>query len=148
GSVGNVVNVADLLTRHSPETVRFLLLGTHYRSPIEYSEDRLNEVRKSLESFYRFYERYQRITGKSFYILDAPDKKAPFDGTGDFLLAVGQLRERFLEFMNDDFNTGGAVGALYELLTALNRFADARKLEDAKPDPGARLELERGVIVL
>ena len=50
GSVGNVVNVADLLKKYSPETVRFLLLSTHYRSPIEYSEERLSEVQRSLES--------------------------------------------------------------------------------------------------
>src|SRR6476620_5831165 len=49
GSVGNVVNIADLLQQHHAETVRFLLLSTHYRSPIEYSDDRLNEVRRSLE---------------------------------------------------------------------------------------------------
>ena len=55
-SVGNVVNIADLLQHHNPETVRFLLLSTHYRSPIEYSEDRLNEVAKSLQSFYRFFD--------------------------------------------------------------------------------------------
>src|SRR5919109_253965 len=47
GSVGNVVNVVDLLANHHPETVRFLLLNTHYRSPIEYSEERLQEVRRS-----------------------------------------------------------------------------------------------------
>src|SRR5260370_15231455 len=70
GSVGNVVNVADLLQRHHPETVRFLLLSTHYRSPIADSEDRLNEVRPSLEGFYRFFKRYERITGETFYPTD------------------------------------------------------------------------------
>src|SRR5437588_7700030 len=67
GSVGNVINVVDLLERHSAETVRFLLLSTHYRSPIEYGEDRLAEMRRSLDGFYRFFERYRRITGGSFY---------------------------------------------------------------------------------
>src|SRR5207237_8773369 len=76
GSVGNVVNIADLLQRHSPETVRFLLLSTHYRSPIEYSEDRLNELRRSLDSFYRLFERFQRISGDTFYKLEIPWKRA------------------------------------------------------------------------
>src|SRR5262249_2716507 len=66
GSVGNVVNVVDLLKQHDPETVRFLLLSTHYRSPIEYGEDRLAEMGRALEGFYRFFERYQRITGADF----------------------------------------------------------------------------------
>ena len=50
--------------------------------------------------------------------------------------------------MDDDFNTGGAVGALYELLNALNRFADERKLEDAAADAKAKAEFTDGVQVL
>src|SRR2546421_5024988 len=72
GSVGNVVNVGDLLARHRPETVRFLLLSTHYRSPIEYGEDRLAETRRALDGFYRFFERYQRITGETFHSVEVP----------------------------------------------------------------------------
>src|SRR6266545_7186120 len=69
GSVGNVVNVVDLLQKHDPETVRFLLLSTHYRSPIEYSDERLIEVAKALETFSRFFERYQSVYGIDFYQL-------------------------------------------------------------------------------
>src|SRR5260370_41439642 len=49
--------------------------------------------------------------------------------------------------MEDDFNTGGAIGSLYELLTALNRFAETKKLEETK-DPAAVEELKKGVVVL
>jgi cysteinyl-tRNA synthetase len=148
GSVGNVVNIADLLKQYSPETVRFLILNTHYRSPIEYGEERLEEVRRSLDNFYRFFERYQRVTGQSFHVLDAPDRRAVFEGGSEFLGEVDRLRNQFLERMDDDFNTGGAVGTLYELVTALNRFADARKLEDGKPNAAALAEFQRGVVVL
>lgn len=144
GSVGNVVNIADLLERHHAETVRFLLLSTHYRSPIEYSEDRLNEVRRSLEGFYRLFERYQRITGGSFYaVIDAKTT-----AKSDFLDQVAKLRTQFLECMDDDFNTGGASGVLFELLTTLNRFADAKKLEEPTRDAAALAEWQRGVAVL
>ena len=50
--------------------------------------------------------------------------------------------------MDDDFNTGGAVGALYELLSRLNRFADARKLEEPSADAKAKAEFTEGVRVL
>jgi cysteinyl-tRNA synthetase len=140
GSVGNVVNIADLLQQHHPETVRFLLLATHYRSPIEYSDERLVEVGKALQGFYRLFERYERITGESFYAVPSePDASA----TGDF----GALRARFLEHMNDDFNTGGATGVLFELLSALNRHADANKL-DAGGATAAADEFRRGVWLL
>jgi cysteinyl-tRNA synthetase len=143
--------VRDILAKHDPETVRFLLLNTHYRSPIEYSEDRLGEIKRSLESFYRYFERYQRITGASFYDLEAPTRKGPFELPGspsEFLVEVERHREAFLECMDDDFNTGGAVGRLNELLTTLNRFADTRRLEDAKADADARNAFRQGVKVL
>jgi cysteinyl-tRNA synthetase len=151
GSIGNVVNIVDLLQKHSPETVRFLLLGTHYRSPIDYSDDRLVEVRRSLENFYRFFERCQRINGRSFHTVTAPLKHGPFDAgepPNEFLNEVSRLRATFLDCMCDDFNTGGAIGSLYELLTALNRFADARKLEGTERTQAALSEFERGVLVL
>jgi cysteinyl-tRNA synthetase len=149
GSIGNVINIKDLLQQYQAETVRYLLLNTHYRSPIEYNEKRLQELRRSLEGFYRFFERYQRITNKSFYNLSAPTRQTPFEpGKGELLAEVGQLRNAFLECMSDDFNTGGAIGVLNELLTALNRFADARRLEEPNPSTEALAELERGVLVL
>jgi cysteinyl-tRNA synthetase len=149
GSIGNVINVVDLLAKHQPETVRFLLLNTHYRSPIEYSEDRLVEMRKALDGFYRFFERFERITGEPFFGLSAPNKRAPFpSGSGPFLAEVEQKREAFLECMDDDFNTGGAIGILFELLTTLNRFADNQSLETGKADPKSISDLKTGVVVL
>ena len=54
------------------ETIRFFLLSTHYRRPIDFSDDRLAEVEHGLDSFYRFFERYERVTGESFYQLESP----------------------------------------------------------------------------
>ena len=139
GSVGNVVNIADLLQKHHPETVRFLLLATHYRSPIEYSEERLVEVGKALQGFYRLFERYERINGESFYSLVESGES----GTGVW----GDLQTHFLDHMADDFNTGGATGVLFELLSALNRHADQNKL-DGSGDATAKAEFRRGVLVL
>ncbi|MBL8796442.1 MAG: cysteine--tRNA ligase [Planctomycetia bacterium] len=146
GSVGNVVNIADLLQRHSAETVRFLLLNTHYRSPIEYSEERLAEVKRSLDSFHRFFERFARITGQNFLALPVR-KSDELKLSGPLQESVSPLQRRFLECMDDDFNTGGAVGVLFELLTVLNRFADTAKLEAEKTEP-ALTEFINGVLVL
>jgi cysteinyl-tRNA synthetase len=131
--------------------VRFLLLNTHYRSPIEYSDDRLAEMGRALEGFYRFFERFQRITGTSFYDVQAPRTKTPFEPTGrnrEFLDEVKRLRSTFLEHMDDDFNTGGAVGELHDLLNTLNRFADARQLEGAQKSPDAVADFREGAVVL
>jgi cysteinyl-tRNA synthetase len=141
GSVGNVVNIADLLQRHTPETVRFLLLSTHYRSPIEYSEDRLDEVKRSLDGFYRFFERYERIFSESFYSLspNLAGQNAP--------AFAHEAKQRFLAAMDDDFNTGRAVGVLFELMAALNRYADHEQL-DGPTEEQPRMVFGRGCAVL
>lgn len=151
GSVGNVVNMVDLFQKYPAEVIRFLLLGTHYRSPIEYSDDRLADVKKSLAGFHRFFDRYERITKTRFFDLKAPTARRAFDaGTpgSAFIAEVVGLWEKFLEFMDDDFNTGGAIGVVYELLTTLNRFADQQKLEEGRGTPDDLRAFDRGVLTL
>ncbi|HEV3259103.1 MAG TPA: cysteine--tRNA ligase [Gemmataceae bacterium] len=150
-SQGNEIVVSEVLQRHQPETLRFFLLSTHYRRPIDYSEERLEEVRRAMEGFYRFFERFQRITKREFYQLQAPATRGPFDAGGanpEFLAELGRHREAFLGHMDDDFNTGGAIGVLQELLAALNRFADARRLEGPETDAAAVGDFIRGAAVL
>jgi cysteinyl-tRNA synthetase len=150
-SQGNEIVVTELLRRHHPETLRFFLLTTHYRRPIDYSEERLEEVRRSLDGFYRFFERFQRITGGRYYDLQAPARFGDFDAHGanpEFLAEVARHRATFLECMDDDFNTGGAIGILHELLTTLNRFADSKQLESGRPDEAAVADLRRTAVVL
>jgi cysteinyl-tRNA synthetase len=150
-SQGNEIVMTELLQRRPAETLRFFLLTTHYRRPIDYSEERLDEVQRGLEGFYRFFERYQRITGGSFYALQAPTGRNEFKADGaerEYLAAVARHRGGFLESMDDDFNTGGAIGVLYELLTTLNRFADSRQLEEKKPTQVTLDDFRRGVVVL
>src|SRR6056297_2417087 len=75
--------LSDLIRRHTGERVRFFLLRTHYRSTIVYGEDGLQEAGTSLETFYRFFARFERISGTSFY--DLPANKTR--GEGDSLLS-------------------------------------------------------------
>jgi cysteinyl-tRNA synthetase len=149
-SKGNEIVVSELLKRHEPETLRFFLLATHYRRPIDYSEERLEEVRRGLDGFYRFFERFFRITKTSFYDLKPPTKRRPPspDASVGIGAEVAALWAKFLEHMDDDFNTGGAVGVLYEMLTALNRFADARQLEAATAATADVEALHRAALIL
>jgi cysteinyl-tRNA synthetase len=142
--------VSELLQKHDPETIRFFLLSTHYRRPIDFGDDRLEEVRRGLEGYYRLFERFERVSGTSYFSLQAPTTKGPFDAKGNdkvFLAEVERLRESFLEHMDDDFNTGGAIGVLYELRNVLNGFADSKQLE-VNRDAGALADLRRGMVAL
>ncbi len=118
----------DLLKQVPAETIRFFLLSSHYRRPIDYGMERLQEVGKGLETFYRFFKRFQKITGNSFYAIDFPKDRLAGDA-GPFDPAVKELRTKFIESMDDDFNTGGAIGVLFDLVRTLNKSIDDDKLE-------------------
>ncbi|MBQ9372983.1 MAG: cysteine--tRNA ligase [Thermoguttaceae bacterium] len=142
----------DLLKKFKPENIRFFLLSTHYRRPIDYSEERLQEVGKGLESFYRYFKRFESVTGKSFYDLQAAktrvegdefEKKLPdFDGFG---AQVKGFRAKFLDAMDDDFNTAGGVAVLFDFLRALNKFVETNKLEGTAPTESA--DAREGLVV-
>ncbi len=146
----------DMLKQFSGETIRFFVLSTQYRRPIDYSEERLKEIETGMETFYRFFKRFERTTGQSFYTMKAPATRTEGDaslaaaGTAaletPLMKSVVDHRNRFLEAMDDDFNTGGGIGSLFDLVRALNKFADDEKLEDAsKRTPEKVDELCRGV---
>jgi len=141
----------NILLKEVPgELIRFLVLSTHYRSPIEYSEEELAAKRKGLDSFHRLFERVERIAGASPYNDVAPLK---YDESSDSCvheaspLTEGGLRgvcsetsKRLITAMDDDFNTGNAIAALFEFATAINRFIESEKLESApqqKSEPQA-----------
>ena len=132
GSKG-AASVKELFAVQPPETVRFFLLATHYRSPIDFSAERIAETGKGLDGFYRLIETFQRITGLDFYALPVAAKRTESaalpEEPAEFFQELKHLRDRFLDAMDDDFNTGGAVGSLYEMRRCINAFVNARKLE-------------------
>ena len=134
--------LADLIEQQGGERLRFFLLRTHYRSTIVFGEEGLAEAGTALDSFYRFFERLERVLGEDFYKLVAPsrrtDDRASVEGTG-VATAVNARRIAFLEKMDDDFNTGAAVSELFELVRLLNKFIDDRQLEDGKKRSDADL---------
>jgi cysteinyl-tRNA synthetase len=142
---GTIVLMSDLLKAHDPDTLRALLLTSHYRRPIDYGPSRLVELKRGLQTFRKAFERYEALTGTSFEQLDAPTRRSEFDpGTSPMLGEVAEHRQRFLDAMDDDFNTGGAIGELFDVVHALNRFANA-----LTPDAHEALaEYSSGMVVL
>jgi cysteinyl-tRNA synthetase len=140
----------ELLKDFQPETIRFFLLSTHYRRPIDFSEERIREVDKGLETFHRFFKRYQRVTGQSFFDIQPASRRSQgdFKAEEELLTQVTELRKRFLESMDDDFNTGGAIGDLFELVRALNKFVDDEKMEAGQADAQKVAVLKQGASTL
>lgn len=135
--------LADLIRRQGGERIRFFLLRTHYRSTVLFNEPAIEEAGAGLETFYRLFKRYTRITGKDFYALKVPTSRAEggipaSDGGDPVLQSASACREKFLAAMDDDFNTGGAIGELFELAKLSNKYCEDADLEGkGRNDPAA-----------
>ncbi len=157
GSLGNVLNVADALRHISGDALRFFILKTHYRTPIDLGvwdwhnpstplPQGLVEARRAHETFVRFAERVERILRRPWTSVAAPQQAAAEHAYAHDEYAT--LFRRFREYMDDDFNTGGAIGVLFELINALNRCADQGRLEDAtQADAAAHAAFHEGVVL-
>jgi cysteinyl-tRNA synthetase len=110
-SLGNVFNLRDVMDAFHPEVVRYFLLSSHYRSPLNYSDEQLRDARLALTRLYL-----------ALRDMPAGDAAAP-----------GEIAERFYAAMEDDFNTPEALAVLFELSRALNRAKEE--------DPAAALAL-------
>jgi cysteinyl-tRNA synthetase len=143
---GTVVLMSDLLRTHAPDTLRTLLLSSHYRRPIDYGPNRLEEIERGLQTFYRAFERFEELTGTRFDQLEAPTRRADLDTRGSAALAeIAEHRQGFLDAMDDDFNTGGALGELFDVVHTLNRMAgELTKNSTAEALAGYRV----GMVVL
>lgn len=105
-SLGNFSTIKDILKRYHPEAVRYFLLTSHYRSPIDFNTQAITGAHKSLARFYDLLSAGQDI--------ETPDGE-----TGDQPMA-----EKFRELMDDDFNTATALALLVSELKRLNHLRD------------------------
>lgn len=101
-SLGNFFTVREILARYDAEVVRFFILRAHYRSPLNYSDQHLDDARQALTRLYT--------------ALKARDVEA-----GPIDWANNPFAARFKEAMDDDFNTPEAVAVLFDLANEVNR---------------------------
>ncbi len=120
-SLGNFFTIREVLDRFDPEVVRYFLLTTHYRSPIEFSDAQLSEAEASLDKYYTTLGRIQDFAEKDTDSPETASKYAEmFSGT------VASFPKKFAEAMDDDFNTALAIGHIFELIRELNKFLDSK----------------------
>ncbi|MDH4233038.1 MAG: cysteine--tRNA ligase [Nitrospirota bacterium] len=119
-SLGNFFTIKEILNKFDAEVVRFFLLSTHYRSPIEFSDEQLRESESSIDRYYTTSARISDFLGQ-----DHLREKA---GPEEKLLAdlLAKFRDKFADAMDDDFNTALAIGTIFELIRAVNKFLDGR----------------------
>ncbi len=119
-SLGNFFTIQEILNKFDAEAVRFFLLSTHYRSPIEFSDEQLREAETSID---RYYTTVLRI--RDFLAQEGEKERAgPDEKALEEMLA--KFSDRFKEAMDDDFNTALAIGIVFELVRMLNKYMDGR----------------------
>ncbi|OBS10303.1 cysteine--tRNA ligase [Acidihalobacter prosperus] len=106
-SLGNFFTLREVLARYRPEAVRYFLLSSHYRSPLNYTDEQLDAADAALT---RLYTALRGI---------APVNTDVLAGKGD------DYEQRFLAAMDDDFNTPVAIAVLFDLAHAVNKARDA-----------------------
>jgi len=114
-SLGNFAYAKDVLARYGTETVRYFYLSRHYRKPLEFSDDGLVAAQAALR---RITTLLADVTAE---LRTAPDGEPGQDGRA-FRETLAVYRARYVEAMDDDFNTVAAIGVLQELVNAANRF--------------------------
>lgn len=111
-SLGNFFTIRDVLKHYPPEVLRYFIIASHYRSPLNYSPEALDNARASLDRF------YTALAGLDLVGVAEPAKASDFEA-------------RFTAAMNDDFNTPEAMAVLFELVREVNRADKAGNRDEA-----------------
>jgi cysteinyl-tRNA synthetase len=110
-SLGNFLTVRDILAKYDPMAIRMFFLLKHYRSPIDFSEERIRESLAALDRLRNAYRKIQRIV---------KDDVPAGNDTGLYANTKGFIQEA----MDDDFNTAKAMGHLFDLAKRVNTMGD------------------------
>jgi cysteinyl-tRNA synthetase len=109
-SLGNTLTIREMLKRHDRDALRLWMLGTHYRNQLEWSEERVHESARALERLSRPLDDAAKYAATQTFGAAASTAASPL---------LEPFRRRFVEAMDDDFNTPEALAALFDLSRAL-----------------------------
>lgn len=107
-SLGNFFTVREIAEKYGYEPIRYLMIASHYRSPINFSEEIILQCKSALDRLYKFRENLE------FAVKNASD------GTGGIEFDTLKYKNRFIEKMNDDLNTADALGVVFEYVKDVN----------------------------
>jgi cysteinyl-tRNA synthetase len=121
-SLGNAIYLKELFQRFHPLTVRYFVLNSHYRSPLDFTDEALAAAERGL----------QRLHGCVQSVREALREAAEGEVAAPVQEAVERAKKAFLEAMDDDFNTAEALAALFEFSRQVNAMLSARSLSRAE----------------
>ena len=124
-SEGNFFLIEDILRKYPGEVLRFFLVQTHYRSPLEFNEDRIKEAQTSYNRLKTAYENLSELIRKietSDFVKNNPLAMLAMSHTGGLVETAERLMTAFDAAMDDDFNTALAISYMFELAKDINTY--------------------------
>jgi len=116
-SLGNFFILRDILAKYRADVIRFYLIATHYRSPLDFDDGKLEEARKALGRLKTTLILANEFENKDIKTIEKFEGKAY-----DLWQSVTNLKNNFTEAMDDDFNTAKAIGFLFEMSHQINAY--------------------------
>ena len=110
-SLGNFLTIRDALKDYHPQLLRLFLLSKHYRSPLDFSRNAVLGLQAGLVRIYRTLQRLEHLIG-------------PYEEAAREDLQNDQFMEQFINVMDDDLNTAGGIGLIFEKIREINRLLD------------------------
>lgn len=137
-SLGNIVTIDEFLEKYDPDTLRMMVLNSSYRSPLTFNEEVIGQAERNIERL------------RSALRPSVPEVQAEADEIRQTLEEQSEkTRQGFIKAMDDDFNTAGALGHLFDLVRAINQARDANLEQTSLTQAQALLrELVEGVFGL
>ncbi|MCL5266348.1 MAG: cysteine--tRNA ligase [Chloroflexi bacterium] len=128
-SLGNLITIKEALSRYSSDALRLFVLSSHYRAPLTYTDEVVMAAERGAERMRAAVQGHEA-------------RKPMGDSSSPLVVAAKEARARFVEAMDDDFNTAAAVAALFDLVRDINRAKEqAVSADDLAEAQGVLLEL-------
>ncbi|MBZ2165356.1 cysteine--tRNA ligase [Methanobacterium spitsbergense] len=138
-SLGNFITINELLQEYSSEVFRFFVLSTHYRSPIDFSQEILSQSQKGLQRIYKFIETINEMLDE--------DTKISMENDVEYIEKLVKVRKEFFDAMDNDFNTPSAFSSVFDLIREVNRDINQSNISKNSLTKLKALIIEFGVIL-
>ena len=123
-SLGNFITIRDIYKRYLPEVLRFFLVSSHYRSPLDYSDQALDEAEKGLKRIYAAMAQMDQALARAKW----SETKLP----PDLAQELAKLEEGFAAAMDDDLNTAQALGHVFGAVRLAGRLMEDKTLAKSR----------------
>ena len=112
-SLNNFFTARDVLEKYNPEIIRLFMLSGHYRTPLNFSSDLLEQAKAGLERFYNSIHNLE-------YVSELAEERELDENEQELFARIDTYKDRFIEVMDDDFNTADAISVIYDLVRDIN----------------------------